>query len=1129
MTAKIEAARVGRSMDGERRIVTMLFCDVVGSTAIAERLDPEEWTEIMNEVFEYLIAPIYRYEGTLARLMGDAIFAFFGAPIAHEDDPQRAVSAGLEIVEGMDAFREKIRADRDLDLNVRVGINTGPVVVGEVGSDLRVEYTAMGDAVNVAARMEQTGEPGMVQITDDTYRLVEPFFDVESRGPVHVKGKAEPVAAYRVLGQTSRPGTGSGPLAGSAPLVGRDAEMETLRHAVDEALDGRGQMVALIGEAGLGKSRLIEETGSYWWTRQPGIAPVDAEIRRLWEVWQCVSYDTTRPYAQYRRMLSTIAQIADTDPPEVVRAKLARTVERGAPEWLEPHMRVWRPLFGVSEPGEDPLEGEAFRAAIMDLVPQSTRHFGAGPRLLTFEDLHWCDEASMDLLIETARVVDDLPSLMLFAFRPDRQAPSWRLVEWLDTQDRHRFTALSLSPLSTKDSGALIDELLPPRERSDAVRARILERTEGNPLFVEELTAAVHAGGPHGDIPDTLQAIITARLDTLEEDARRILQLASVIGRSFPEPVLGAVAGDGAELRGRLGELERVGLIRETARSPEREYAFHHSLTQEAAYGTILRRDRRALHARVGAALEGLYANRLEEFAPVLAHHFREAGDDESTLRYARLSGDHAARLYANAEAITHYSGAIEAARRLGAHEELFGHLYPNRGRALELAGRFDEAETNYQEMRAQAEETGNRAAELEAAMSLTTLYATPTPKFDVADGRLAAHEAVHLAQELGDRKAESKALWNLMNLNVFGGGDNREATEAGKRSLALAREIDAREQVAFTLSDLWRPYAAMGDLAAARASLEEARPIWHVLGNLPMLSENLASSSSLSRLAGNDDEALELAEQARALAETIGNRWGQAYALMNVFGIHLDRGEMGTAIATMRESIELSERAGFIAPQATTRATLAVAHAYLGDLDRARDLARIALDVATERLPSARPWTLGAAAEIHLMAGELDEADAALAESNVKLLPEPLQSAASFQLPLVQGRVALARGEHAHAVEIAEALLDRLRRDGIRPFAPEALLLKGSALAAIDRTHEAELALRDARSKAQRLGHQRILWEILSELGRIEDGDESAEMRAEARSIVERIADNLEGDLRGSFLARLEVGALLR
>jgi class 3 adenylate cyclase/tetratricopeptide (TPR) repeat protein len=1110
-------------LQGERRIVTMLFCDVVGSTAMAERLDPEEWTEIMNEVFENLIAPIDRYEGTIARLMGDAVFALFGAPVAHEDDPRRAVSAGLEMVEAIGAYREKIRADRDLDLNVRVGINTGPVVVGEVGSQPRVEYTAMGDAVNVAARMEQTAQAGTVQITDDTYRLVSAVFDVESQGDVQVKGKAAPVAAHRVLGRKARQGPAREP--GAAPLVGRDDEMGMLRHAVDETLEGRGQMVALIGEAGLGKSRLIEETRAYWSTHRPAVPIGESDVRRIWEIWQCVSYDTARPYAQYRRMLSTLAGIADTDPPDVVRQKLARTVEPEAPEWLEPHMRVWRSLFGVPEPGEEPLEGEAFRSAIMELVPRSTRHVGADPRLLVFEDLHWCDEASMDLLIETATVVEDQPTLLLFAFRPDRQTPAWRLKQWLETEKPHRSTLISLSPLSKEDGGVLVDALLADPARSEAVRSEILDRTEGNPLFLEELTAAVRAEGSHGAVPATLQALITARLDTLDEGARRTVQLASVIGRSFPEPVLAAVAGDGTELRGRLDMLERVGLIRETARTPEREYAFHHSLTQEAAYGTILRRDRRALHLRVAGALEGLYANRLEDFAPLLARHFQEAGDDERTVRYASLAADHAGRLYANAEAITQYGAAIDAARRLGARDELFEHLYPNRGRVLELAGRFDEAEANYQEMRATAEESASRTAELEATMSLTTLYATATPKFNVTNGRLASEQAVRLARELGDRRAEAKALWNLMNLDVFGGGDNREAVEAGERSLALARDVDAREQLAFTLNDLWRPYMAMGDLSAARGVLEESRPIWRELNNLPMMSENLSSASSLSRLAGNDQDALALAEEARALAAEIGNLWGEAYALMNVFLVHLDRGEMGAAVATMRESIDLSERAGFVAPQATTRATLASTYAYLGDLDRARDVVRAAMHVATERLQMARPWVLATMAEIHLIAGELDEADAALTETRTELLPEPLQSASSVWVPLVRGRIAFARGDHGHAVEIADGVLDRLRRAGIRPFVAEVLLLKGTALAAAGQTTEAESALRDARSIAQSLGHNRFLWEILAELGSLVGDDE---MRAEAKRIVEEIAGSVESDLGASFLARPEVRNLL-
>src|SRR4051794_26056630 len=244
-------------MEGERRVVTMLFCDVKGSTAMAETLDPEDWTEIMNGAFERLIAPVYRYEGTLARLMGDAIFAFFGAPTAHEDDPQRAVSAGLDIISGIDSYKEDVRARHGLDLDVRVGIHTGPVMVGQVGSDLRLEYTAMGDAVNVAARMEQTADPGTVQVTAETHRLVESLFDVESRGGVEVKGKAEPVEAYTVLRR--RHAHGAAREMRDSPFVGRERELEELTRAIEDAQAGGGRIVSIVGEAGLGKSRLVEE------------------------------------------------------------------------------------------------------------------------------------------------------------------------------------------------------------------------------------------------------------------------------------------------------------------------------------------------------------------------------------------------------------------------------------------------------------------------------------------------------------------------------------------------------------------------------------------------------------------------------------------------------------------------------------------------------------------------------------------------------------------------------------------------------------------------------------------------------------------------------------------------------
>ena len=1128
LLTKLEAAREGRAMEGERRVVTMLFCDVKGSTAMAETMDPEDWTEIMNGAFQRLIAPVYRYEGTLARLMGDAIFAFFGAPIAHEDDPRRAVQAGLDIVAGIAAYKEQVKAERGLDLDVRVGINTGPVMVGQVGSDLRLEYTAMGDAVNVAARMEQMAEPGTVQITAETHRLVEPYFDLEARGGIEVKGKAEPVSAFRVLGR--RAGVAESRTLRGSPLVGREREMEQLADAIDEAQSGRGRIVSLIGEAGLGKSRLVHETLAEWERRRPDDSRDGNEIHRLWESWQCVSYDAARPYAQYRRVLARLAGIEDTDPPDEVRRKLAATMEPGSEEdWLEPHMRVWRSLFGVTEPGEEPLEGQAFRDAIMELVPGATRAFGADePRLLIFEDLHWCDEASMDVLMETAKLVDDLPCLFLFAYRPDRQAQSWRLKQWLETQYPHRATEVALEPLSDDDSGRLIDALIPNGD--PGVRIQILERTDGNPLFVEEVAVAVLEHDEMA-IPDTLQALFTTRMDALDEDCKHTLQLASVIGRSFSEPVLRAVARE--DLTSSLRTLERMGLISETARTPDREYAFHHSLTQDATYGTILLRRRRELHQRVGAVFEDRYANRLDEFAPVLAHHFREGGDDERTLRYATLAGDNAGRLYANAEAAAQYATAIAAAERREATAEAIGHLYPSRGRALELSGRYEEAVANYEEMASLATDAGDRGGVLGAELALTTIRVTPTPVFDRAKGRELAERTIALARELGDRSAESKALWNLMILNVFGGGDADEAVDAGERSLEIARELNAREQIAFTLNDLWRPYAAVGNVDAARASLDEARPIWREMSNLPMLCENLIGTAALRALAGDTEAAVALYDEAYAISEEIGNPWGQAHCLFNAYLIDVEQANVGRAIDRMHECIRLSEEAGFLIPQSATRADLGLLHARLGRVARGRELADEGLEIARAQTPLAVPMAKVSKAEIALLDGNLDEAESLVEGADVSRLPGPIRGAAGAGFDLLRGQLASSRGDHARAVEIADSVLAWLARLHLRQFLPAALLLKGRAYGATGRPEEAEHVLAEARKRAEAMRYRRVLWEIDAELGALAAarGDEAtaSELMGEAAAVVEEIAKTIDDeDLRASFLSVTKVRAVL-
>ena len=306
LLAKLEGVRRTGASSGERLVVTMLFCDVTGSTSAAESLDLEEWSEIMNGAFEHLISPVYRYEGTVARLMGDAILAFFGAPIAHEDDPQRAVLAGLDIVEDIRSYQAEVKTRWGLDFGVRVGINTGLVVVGEVGSDLRVEYTAMDDAINLAARMEQTAGPGTVQISAGTHDLIAPLFEFEGPESIEVKGKSEPVSAYRVLSEKKEPGSLRGIEGLSTPLVGRDSEISGLRGVLERLQDGRGAVVCLMGEAGLGKSSLLSELHAQW----EKIAGKDAP----WVENRGVSYNTTRPYGLFSHGTQQAIGITEATP-----------------------------------------------------------------------------------------------------------------------------------------------------------------------------------------------------------------------------------------------------------------------------------------------------------------------------------------------------------------------------------------------------------------------------------------------------------------------------------------------------------------------------------------------------------------------------------------------------------------------------------------------------------------------------------------------------------------------------------------------------------------------------------------------------------------------------------------------
>jgi class 3 adenylate cyclase len=1116
----------------------MLFCDVRGSTAAAEELDAEAWTEVMNEVFELFIAPVERYEGTVARLMGDAILAFFGAPTAHEDDPQRAVMAGLEIVSAIGPFRDRLAGERGLDLDVRVGINTGSVVVGDVGSVARQEYTAMGDAVNVAARMEQTAAPGTVQITEDTYRLVADLFDVEPLGDVQLKGKRRPVSSYRVIGRrATAPWTVRAARRLEARLIGRGNEMSRLRSALDAVEDRRGWIVLLVGDPGLGKTRLVEEASALWSQANP-------DDDRRWGMWRCVPYDTMQPYAQYRRVIRERAGIAEGESPDAVRSKISDFMRHAPEGWRERSERVARALFGVELENEPKLQGEAFRRELTDLLVGSTRA-DVGRRLVVFEDLHWCDHASLELIRETVRLVDETPVVFLATLRPDPSAGSAELRRWVETELAERCTTIVLEPLTGGQSQALIGELLPVEGLPEDVSTRILERTEGNPLFVEEVARTLIERGVvtrSGDgwrlagdaaevaIPDTVQSLITAGLDRLPDTARRTVQAAAVIGRTFEDEILrGVVDADGrgggdGQVDADLEVLERRDLIRPITGGPRSAHAFRHALTHEAAYGSLLVRNRRAVHRRVAEVLERANAGHADEVAPHLARHFAEAGDDDATLRYAAMAGDAAARLFAHAEAVTHYRAALDVARRLDADADLIGSLFVRRGTALEVAGRQADAIANYEEQRDEARSRRDERMELAANVALALLYSTASSVSDPARGLALSHENVATARRIGDRAAEGRALWNILVANVYG-GHIETAIEAGDAALAIARELGDPEPIAFTLTDVSRARLSHGDLAIAERLLEEARELWERLDNRPMLGDALAVSSLMRLMQGDRDGAVELARTALANSEAIDNAWGQSHALMGLYQAQLLAGEMGPAMASIRRSMELGDRGGFAYAGVATRSELAAAYVALGDPDGAVAEAERALEVASETVYPALSVAQGALAEALLAAGDHERAAAVLAETVVGVMPEPDQSFAVARVGLARSRLALVRNDPAAAAAAASDVLEHLRAHATETFAAKPMVALARARIAQGREAEAASVLDDAIATAGSLGARMSLWEALALRARLldeRDADEAGRLRRRAKTLVEEIATGVDDDdLRARFRAR--------
>jgi class 3 adenylate cyclase/tetratricopeptide (TPR) repeat protein len=1134
---KLAAAQQAGGMVGERRVVTMLFCDVKDSTTAAEQLDPEEWSEIINGAFEHMIAPVYRYEGTVARLMGDGILAFFGAPIAHEDDAVRALLAGLDIVSGSEGYKRQVRGRYGMDVDVRVGINTGRVVVGAVGSDLRLEYTALGDAINVAARMEQTAEPGTVQIAEETFMLVAPLFEFEALGPVMVKGKREPIKAYRVLGRKAEPGRMRGIAGLESPLVGRQEELVALRNALGDVRGGGGRIVFLVGQAGLGKTRLISELYAQWQGDDRSTGPL-----RFWMHRPVASYQASEAYRVLKDQIRLMYGIADPAAPEEIAARLEENIavlpEADRAGIYEPLARV----LGMLEEDEASLAegGETFKRRLFAAALTSIRELARRkPSVLVLDDLHWADPASVEVIQHLLQLVQTTPILFLCAIRPDRNAAGWGLLERAKEEYVEHYQETVLRPLAEEESQAMLDGLLQGMQWPPRLRALILDKAEGNPFFIEEVVRALidggvvkqngaggwHAAGGVDDfvVPGTLQALLAARIDRLVDEDRQVLQSAAVIGRSFSYPVLRRINEETAALDRSLERLALAELIEEEAGEAGKVFRFRNTLAQETVYRSILRRTRRDYHRVIGEALLELAGDQADEQLPVLAHHFYQAHDARG-FSLNQQAGDEAYALYANREAAAYYGRAIELTRNgVAVASEVLQGLYQRRGRALELASLHAEALTVYQEMVGRAREGEDPAMELTALVSTGTIYSTANDQFNAVEAEMAAEQALALARKLGDEPSEAKIYWNLLNMYRLSERPP-QALESGERSLELARKNDLREQLAYTANDMTHVYTSVGQPDKAWQTVDEAIAMWRELGNRPMLADSLATASLLSTYNADYEKTVALSDESYRISLEIENFWGQSYSRIAIGQLYWQRGEPDRAIEAMSECVRLGELAGFKVAPLFVGSSLGLVYANLGAFEKALPLVRRAVAESRVTMPYYESVALSILGQVLLLAGEMAQATVVFDELKaIKTSMEPL-----LELTVEEGkcRMLLAQRKPEQAVKSARRLIEILRAGHGRLIVPTAMFLHGQALLASGQLEPAGDVLAQARVEAEQLALDWPMWQILVTTAEVEealgDVERAEEYRRQAREIFKGIAERLPaGELREPFLSR--------
>ena len=1046
------------ALEGERKQVTVLFADVKGSVELSGQLDPEEWHRILDRFFQILTDGVHRFEGTVNQYTGDGIMALFGAPIAHEDHAQRACYAALALHDDLAEPAREVKREYGLTFSTRMGIHSGEVIVGKIGDDLRMDYTAQGVTVGLAARLEGLASPDTIYLSDASAALVSGYFELDDLGEFRLKGLEEPVRVHQLAGASplrtrfdvSRP-------RGLTRFVGRDADMGTLESALEQASAGRGQVVGAVAEAGTGKSRLCFEFLER--CRARGIAVHESGG---------VAHGKNIPFLPMLQVFRSHFRIEDDDDPQTVREKIARrllTMDAGFRDALPLVFEIFGapdPDNPVPEMGPDERQRRLF--GVLRRATQGERE----PRVSLLEDLQWLDATSERFLEEWVDALPGSNTLLLVNFRPEYHA-DWRQKSW--------YRQIPLAPLGPKATQELLDDFLGHDPSVVGLGDRIHERTEGNPFFTEEVVQTlIELGRLEGErgayrlaepvasleIPATVRSLLAARIDRLAEREKHVLQAAAVLGKEFSEPILEAVAelprGDLTEA---LAALKGGEFLYEESLYPIAEYTFKHPLTQEVALGSQLQDRRRRLHAAAARALEEARADRLDESAALLAHHWEEAGDSREAARWHCRAAEWVG-LGDPVGAFRHWQRVRDLGTPLAGDDDEIAQLCLRACRAILLLG-------------------GWRLGVSDSAVRALT------------------DQARSLAERFGDRTALATLLSAESISTGLLRGDMRGFYEKQRAARALLGEDASREDRIFVHTSVVFSTYVIGRVAEAVPLFDElielgaGDPRAGLAGiGFGIIAWGQSMGSQALAMAGRFDEAAERNEQAIRLARKHGLSENLGWALGASAQIALWAGSVLTGAPDPRaaavESLEHAEDVGASRARELGLLYLACAERFVGNFEAADRNAAEALDLIREE-GTGQDYRVALISTRSVAQRELGNAVGALELAREAVDLAERQPCLHWG---IDARLALARAwlavEGPAAREDVEACLERasewLGESGARAFEPQILEVRAELAGVVGNQASRERELREAHRLYTEMGATGHAKRLAKELG---------------------------------------------